>query len=512
MDENRFFHKATMLICSSLNIEIALKRCREYVCQHIPADAMSLNIYEPDKGALRYLAHVDHSGSKKIEKPLKLPKEVRNTIESGQRLNDYLIINQPEKDPMGKIIAPTLQLQGSSFIALRLKIEGQRLGVVDLFAKGIGRYTEGHARLFSMLREPFAIAMANTLEHQEVVKLKDRLTSDNRYLNRELLSLSGDKIVGENNGLADVMTMVKQVAPLDNTVLILGETGVGKEVIANAIHRSSPRKDGPFIKVNCGAIPETLIDSELFGHEKGAFTGAVNRKRGRFERADKGTIFLDEIGELPQQAQVRLLRVLQYHEIERVGGSTNIPLDIRVIASTHRNLENMVVSGDFREDLWFRINIFPIRIPPLRQRKGDIPDLVQFFIKQKSTELGLQKSPEISPREVNQLMDYEWPGNIRELENIVERTLIQQRNETLSFSGFNLSSKEKGFPIIAERESSPPTLDQVMTAYIRKALAWTQGKVNGPDGAAAILDIHPNTLRNRMIRLGINYGRRYNRD
>ncbi|HTP05168.1 MAG TPA: sigma-54 dependent transcriptional regulator, partial [Nitrospirota bacterium] len=214
------------------------------------------------------------------------------------------------------------------------------------------------------------------LRHQEVSRLKDMLADDNRYLQRQLLSVSGSEIMGADFGLKAVMNMVRQVAPLDSPVLLMGETGTGKEVIATAIHRFSPRREGPFIRVNCGAIPDSLIDSELFGHEKGAFTGAISQKRGRFERAHKGTIFLDEIGELPPQAQVRLLNVLQDREIERVGGTESIPVDIRILSATNRNLQAMVASGQFREDLWFRLNVFPIMIPPLRQRKEDIPALV----------------------------------------------------------------------------------------------------------------------------------------
>ena len=244
---------------------------------------------------------------------------------------------------------------------------------LGLIADGLNQYTDEHARLLRLLHEPFAIAMSNALKHQEVIRFKDMLADDNRYLFDELRSVSGDEIIGSDFGLKAVMEMVQQVAPLDSPVLLLGETGTGKEVIANAIHYSSPRKDGPFIKVNCGAIPETLLDSELFGHEKGAFTGAISQRRGRFERADKGTIFLDEIGELPSQAQVRLLHVLQKKEIERVGGTSSIPVDIRIISATHRNLEEMIASGRFREDLWFRLNVFPDHDPAAQAEKRRYP-------------------------------------------------------------------------------------------------------------------------------------------
>ncbi|MBW1800926.1 MAG: sigma 54-interacting transcriptional regulator [Deltaproteobacteria bacterium] len=511
MDENTFFRKATLLICSSLDIETALWRCREFLSRHIPADEISLNIYEPDERGLRYLARANKDGGKTLDWVLKLPSETREAIDTGRRLDDYLIFNEPETDPIGRIIIPALGLEGYSFIALRLRIEGHRVGVADLFAKGKDRFTPEHAHHFSLLREPFAIAMANALRHQEVVQLKEQLASDNRFLTRQLQSQVGGEIVGSSDGLRDVMEMVRQVAPLNNTVLLLGETGVGKEVIANAIHRYSKRSEGPFITVNCGAIPESLIDSELFGHEKGAFTGAMTRKRGRFERANSGTIFLDEIGELPAQAQVRLLRVLQSHEIERVGGTSSIPIDIRVIVATHRNLETMVASKEFREDLWYRINVFPIHIPPLRQRKSDIPALVQYFVERKSGELGIRTMPGLAPGAIERLSTYNWPGNVRELENVVERALIQHRSGPLFFNRFSLQPQNGPLPIHLKEEAEPLSLDEVISRHIEEILILTGGKINGPDGAAAILSMNPSTLRNRMKRMGIDYGKKRGR-
>jgi transcriptional regulator with PAS, ATPase and Fis domain len=303
------------------------------------------------------------------------------------------------------------------------------------------------------------------------------------------------------------MQQVRQVAKTESPVLLTGETGVGKDVIANAIHHSSSRSDGPFISINCGAIPDTLIDSELFGHEKGAFTGALAQKRGRFERANTGTIFLDEIGELPLQAQVRLLRVLQSKEIERVGGVKIIPLDIRIIAATNRDLEEMIQQQQFREDLWFRLNVFPIRIPPLRERKSDIPALLQHFITLKSKELKLPAIPTLSPGVIDVLMDYHWPGNIREFGNVIERALILQPTGSLSFEYLNLSAKA-GIPKYSEHTVATDNLDEAMSQHIRRVLAKTDGKIHGKGGAAELLGIHANTLRNRMNKLGIAYGRK----
>jgi transcriptional regulator with GAF, ATPase, and Fis domain len=507
LDENLFFKQATLLICSSLDIEIALWRCRQFISNYLPADEIYLNIYEPAISGLRYIARADADGGYKMEQCIKLPADLIQAIESGRRLRDYLVINRPEDDPIGRIIKTELGLPETSFIALRLIIEGRRLGVIDLFAHGHDRFTEADAKLFALLREPFAIAMANALKHQELVELKEKLVSDNRYLSSELLSQSGDKVVGADAGLKAVMEKVDRIAHLKNTILIMGETGTGKEVIANAIHRLSPRKNEAFIKVNCGAIPENLIDSELFGHEKGAFTGAVAQKRGRFERAHKGTIFLDEIGELPPWAQVRLLRVLQTQEIERVGGSPPIKLDIRVIVATHRDLKHMVDEGSFREDLWFRINAYPILIPPLRRRTADIALLTAYFLKKKSREMGIFPPPEIAPDAIDRLTDHSWPGNVRELENAVERALIQHRHGPLNFQRLSEEPHLNDISLSGgNRPQTALTMDAVMRNHIEAVLKETGGKVNGADGAAALLGIHPNTLRNRMRKLGIAYG------
>jgi transcriptional regulator with GAF, ATPase, and Fis domain len=283
---------------------------------------------------------------------------------------------------------------------------------------------------------------------------------------------------------------------------------VGKGVIASAIHYLSPRRKSPFITVNSGAIPETLIDSELFGHEKGAFTGAIEQKRGRFERANQGTIFLDEIGELPAHAQIRMLRVLQEKEIERVGGTKAIPVDIRIIAATHRNLQEMVRAKQFREDLWFRINVFPIRVPPLRERKEDIPSLVYYFINKKIKQLKLPAAPELSPGAIDHLMTYHWPGNVRELENVVERELILNKGEPLTFR--LLAGVDETCPpeTLAGLPEELFNLDKVNAMHIQRALQKAKGIVHGPGGAAAILGINPSTLRSKMKKLGIPYGRK----
>ena len=506
VNENEFFRDLTLKICSSLDLQTAFQRSFDVLKNYIPIDRMSLHLYDATLGTLHTINLTTAEGSGSRDIVTSLDKKGRASFTEPDVPN-IRIVNDPDQDPVVRKLVTSLKLpKEMSALVMRLVIENQRIGSLVLSVDGYGQYTPAHARLFGLLNEPYAVAVANALEHQEVVRLKDLITDDNRYLRKELLNLSVDEIIGTEFGLRHVMEMVRNVAPLESPVLLLGETGVGKGVFASAIHNLSPRNKGSFITVNSGAIPETLVDSELFGHEKGAFTGAVEQKRGRFERADGGTIFLDEIGELPLPAQVRLLRVLQEKVIERVGGTKSIPVDIRIIAATHRNLNEMVRSGQFREDLLFRINVFPIRIPPLRERKADIPAFVFYFINKKARELKLPSLPELTPSAVNRLIEYEWPGNVRELENVIEREIILNRTGPLTFD--HLSGQE-------DRRHDPApdayletlSFKEISIWHINRALEKTKGKIHGPDGAAQLLGVNPSTLRSRMEKLGINYKR-----
>ncbi|MBN1841919.1 MAG: sigma 54-interacting transcriptional regulator [Deltaproteobacteria bacterium] len=511
VDKNEFFRQAVIRICGSLDIEAALERSFRYVQGFLPVDHMSLDLLDPELNVVQFIAAVRSEGWEDLGKIVQLPEEGRDERAAKWVFGEKLkIINQPDKDPDIRMVFKRLgKSLDVSMMSMHLELEGKRVGALSLMAKGTGQYEERHGELVLLLNEPFAVAMVNAMKHQEVLKLKDMLADDNRYLQRELRQLSGAEIVGADFGLRQVIMLVRQVAPLESPVLLLGETGAGKEVIATALHYSSPRKDGPFIKVNCGAIPENLLDSELFGHEKGAFTGAISQKRGRFERADKGTIFLDEIGELPLQAQVRLLHVLQNREIERVGGTKSIPIDIRIISATHRDLQEMIKARQFREDLWFRLNVFPIMIPPLRQRKEDIPALVHYFIERKSIDLRIHERPRLAAGALDRLMAYDWPGNVRELENVVERSLIQHPHGPLDFDHLIMTRKGRhGRAKTQDGNGDILTLNEMNARHIRRALELAKGKINGPEGAAELLDIHPNTLRKRMNKLGIPYRRR----
>ncbi|VAX20438.1 Formate hydrogenlyase transcriptional activator [hydrothermal vent metagenome] len=512
MEKNEFFKEATLRICGNLEIEESLFSVFHFLRKVMPLDWISLQLYEESLKSVRTIAIATEKEVKTVDFLTPLSKEAQEQIERKIKLklpDVMLVVINPETEELYRDMMNFHKVKATSLMILALESKGNYIGSITLLSLGEKVFTKKDAELLSLLKEPFVISMSNTLRYREVVKLKDMLADDNRYLHREMHHLIGDDIIGANFGLKDVMEKVSQVANLDSPVLLLGETGVGKDVIANAIHYSSSRREGPFVKVNCGAIPESLIDSELFGHEKGAFTGAVTQKRGRFERADKGTIFLDEIGELPLQAQVRLLRVLQHKEIERIGGSKTIKLDIRFITATNRDLEEMVKANQFREDLWFRLNVFPIRIPPLRERKSDIPALLQYFIEKKAKELKLPGIPELAPSAIEPLINYEWKGNVRELENIVERALIINPFGPISFDnidGIKFAKTAKTSMVTDGTE----TLDIITTRYIKQVLKKTGGKINGSGGAAEILGVNPNTLRNRMRKLGIPFGREMN--
>jgi transcriptional regulator with GAF, ATPase, and Fis domain len=514
MDKNEFFRQATSRICGNIEIEEALVSSLNFLRQEMPVDRMLLEFFEEGLTAMRTVAFATPEEGMMVNLLTPMSPSAQQEMKRFEKEylhkspnTAWLIRDDPHKHLLFREILQAHKARVTSLLVLPLRMQGKVVGGGGLLltTEGKEKFTEQHANLLYLLREPFAIAMSNALKHREVTNLRDMLADDNRYLHGELRRLSGDKIIGANFGLKDVMYKVQQVATLDSPVLLLGETGVGKDVIANTIHYSSSRSEGSFVSVNCGAIPETLIDSELFGHEKGAFTGALTQKRGRFERANKGTIFLDEIGELPLQAQVRLLKVLQSKEIERVGGINTILLDIRIIAATNRNLEEMVRLQKFRQDLWFRLNVFPIWIPPLRERKSDIPALVQYFVNLKSRELKLPVIPTLSPGAVEPLMEYHWPGNVRELENVIERALILNPNGPLTFEQMGLEQPERTLELPKEMGETD-NLDQTVSRHIHKVLNKAMGKVDGPNGAAALLGVNPSTLRNRMKKLGIKYG------
>jgi transcriptional regulator with GAF, ATPase, and Fis domain len=400
-------------------------------------------------------------------------------------------------------------------------------GALVLVADHLKSFKPMHLQMAQSLLEPFSAALENDRRLHELAALRDAAEADRRTLLSRLGRQDmGETIVGADSGLRHVMERVGLVAQSDVPVLILGETGTGKEVVSRAIHTRSARAAAPFIRVNCGAIPPELIDSQLFGHERGAFTGAADTRQGWFERADRGTLFLDEIGELPLPAQVRLLRVLQDGFIERVGGQQPLRVDVRIVAATHRDLAAMVKIGSFREDLWYRINVFPILLPRLRERLEDIPALARHFAHRAANRFGLAAA-EPTSADLQRLTNYSWPGNIRELGAVIDRAAILGNGERLEVAKslgtqtqpptppannlaptlYEVIPDPPAAPALPESGDALPisTLSAAMRTHIQRALVATQGQIEGRHGTAALLGINPHTLRARMRKLGLDW-------
>jgi formate hydrogenlyase transcriptional activator len=344
--------------------------------------------------------------------------------------------------------------------------------------------------------------------YEEIATLKARLEQENTYFQEEIRREHNfDEIIGNGPELLKLLDQVESAAPTNANVLIFGETGSGKELIARAVHSRSARRGRPLVKVNCGAMPAGLVESELFGHVKGAFTGASETRVGRFELADGGTLFLDEVGELPLETQVKLLRVLQEQEFEPVGSNRTIRVNMRIIAATNRDLEKAVRSGQFRSDLYYRLNVIPLRVPALRERRSDIPEMVMSFLEQSSKRIG-KTMQAVSQETMKLLVDYSWPGNIRELQNIIERGTVLSRGSVLRLGPDLLPLEESDKADVVEHEAtseldSSASLEEVERRHILRVLEKTGWLISGPNGAGAILNVHPNTLRSLMKRLGI---------
>jgi formate hydrogenlyase transcriptional activator len=387
---------------------------------------------------------------------------------------------------------------------------GRALGDLMIVRKTEGTFTAADVDFLSQAAGQIAIAIENALAYREISELKDKLAQEKLYLEEEIRSeMNFAEIIGKSSALRKVLKRVETVAPTDSTVLIYGETGAGKELIARAIHDLSPRKSKAFVKLNCAAIPTGLLESELFGHERGAFTGAIAQRIGRFEVANGGTIFLDEIGEIPLELQTKLLRVLQEREFERLGSSRTLRTDARLIAATNRDLEAMIAEHKFRSDLFFRLNVFPIQVPPLRERHGDIPLLVRHFAQQFSKRMN-KTIDTISSATMDALSRYHWPGNIRELQNVIERTVITSAGPILKVDVAELKISKPSSP--AEKSSAQgstngglrDTLEETERQQILKALKQSNWVVAGPKGAAAKLGMKRSTLQLRMSKLGIS--------
>jgi formate hydrogenlyase transcriptional activator len=426
-----------------------------------------------------------------------LPPAVLMRTRTPMLMEDWRTDVRTPRDP---IVARSWEEMGVVGVAgYPLDVRGELIGVVGYLARR--PITVQEFDMLGIFADQAAIAIKNAYVFREAQRLEEQLQIERAYLQDEIRNYHDfDHVVGASPSLRAVLRKVRQVAAVDTTVLLTGDTGTGKELIARAIHAGSPRRERPMIKVNCGAIPQGMVESELFGHEKGAFTGAIQRRSGRFELADKGTLFMDEVGELPLDTQVKLLRVLQEREFERVGSASAIRVDVRLVAATHRDLEREVREGRFRADLFYRLNVFPIHIPPLRERPEDILPLARHFLAHFQRKLG-KPLRELAPASLEQMRRYAWPGNVRELQNVLERACVLATGPVVELA--DALRPRPGAPAGVTAAAPFPTLADHERAQIRRALAAVNWRVHGPRGAAALLGVNPSTLRSRMQKLGI---------
>jgi formate hydrogenlyase transcriptional activator len=459
----------------------------------------------PYERALHCVASAGLTDEERIPHRVPFDSELPTAIQ--WRLRDPVLIDDWRQFELLGVDPGTLQVWRemgiSSAAGFPLEFRGEQLGSIGFLARR--RISTEEFALLGIFADEAALAIRNAQLYREIERYRDRLELENAYLQEAIAEERGfEGIVGESPALRAVRRKVQQVAPVETTVLLTGETGTGKELIARALHQGSPRRDRPLIKVNCGAIPQGVVESELFGHEKGAFTGALQRRIGRFELADKGTLFMDEVADLPLDTQVKVLRVLQEREFERVGSHRTQQVDVRLVAATNRDPEHEVAQQRFRADLFYRLNVFPIRVPPLRERPSDIPLLVKHFLAQFQRKLA-KPLKAVTPESMARLERYAWPGNIRELQNVIERACVLSAGPVVEIVDElrPIGGRESESVGPVARHDAIVTLEESERMHIRQALAASGGRVHGRDGAAALLGINPSTLRSRMKKLGI---------
>jgi formate hydrogenlyase transcriptional activator len=515
----------TNRITSNLDLTDLLRTVSGSVREVMECDVVVISLLDPESEQFRIYA-LDFPNSKGL-----LHEEVV-TSHSGATMRAFetlkpVIVNQFDPADLGPEGSQIVLGEGLKTLCIApLVNRGHAIGVLCLARKKDDSFSEHDAEFLSEVAGQVAVAIENALAYREISELKDKLAQEKLYLEEEIRSeLNFEHIIGSSPALKQVLELVETVASSDSTVLLLGDTGTGKELVARAIHDHSQRKDRTFVKLNCAAIPTGLLESELFGHEKGAFTGAISQKIGRLELAHQGTLFLDEVGDIPTEIQPKLLRALQEREFERLGSTHTKKVNVRLVAATNRDLEKMIAAREFRSDLYYRLNVFPIRIPPLRERKEDIPLLVRFFV-QKFARRMKKHIETIPAAAMKTLTDWEWPGNIRELENIVERAVILTRGKSLEVSIPELRTSRVEFSVpnhnrqqdeisrivretISEinkgaTRGAPKEHDETERQEIMRVLRETKGRVGGADGAAVRMAINRTTLISRIKKFGIN--------
>jgi formate hydrogenlyase transcriptional activator len=504
-DRYRTLLEINNAIVTHLSREELLQSVSKILRRFLPLDGAVITLYNPETEKFRYFALETRLSTEYFRTGLEVHRKESLVTEIFERQRGAIRrdLEKEQKVPNDRRL---IEVGIVSDCIVPLIVGGKSIGTLGIGSTKKDQYCEADMQLLQDVANQVALAVANMRSYEEIGELKARLEKENVYLREEIRTDHNfEEITGNSPALLAVLRKVEQVAPTDSTVLIYGETGTGKELIARAIHDRSERKKRPLVKVNCSAISAGLVESELFGHVKGAFTGALERHVGRFELADGGTIFLDEIGELPLATQVKLLRVLQEREFEAVGSNRPVRVDVRVIAATNRSLQESIRAGEFRADLFYRLNVFPVEVPPLRERSSDIPQLAMFFLARYSKKLG-KEIQGISPQTLERLSAYPWPGNVRELQNVIERAVILSRGATLELEpdlvpGLTPAEKihrsenaSKAAP--GDTETAPPagaasnaaaTLEEVERAHIIAVLNQAGGVVEGQRGAAKIL-------------------------
>jgi formate hydrogenlyase transcriptional activator len=506
-DRLQLLLEVTNAVVSRLDLDEVFTSVSQCLQRVIPHEHSSLVLYEPD--TRQYRKHVPRVAGKEV-----VVADCRADTEAARSPAGIAITT---RRPARFDEADLQSLSAESCVAKRILEEGFRsvcsvpllshdrvLGALNVASERPHAFSGGDVELLEQVAQQIAIAVENGLAFQEIAELKEKLNTEKLYLEDEIRTEHNfEEIIGESSALRQALQQVEVVAPTDSTVLIQGETGTGKELIARAIHNLSGRRDRAFVKLNCAAIPTGLLESELFGHERGAFTGAIAQRIGRFEAAHGGTLFLDEIGDVPLELQSKLLRVLQEQEFERLGGSRTIRVDVRLVAATNRDLESMVADREFRSDLYYRLKVFPIANPSLRERRDDIAPLVRYFTQKFSRRMN-KRIDGIPADAMAALSRYDWPGNIREMENLIERAVILTRGSTLEVPVSELATRVRTAG--PDAQPAPTTLEDAEREHIRRALEESNWQVGGPSGAAARLGMKRTTLQSKMAKLGIERG------
>lgn len=486
-------------VASHLEVRDLFESITASIRRVLKADVISLTILDPELNQLKLYA-LDFPGQKGFLEEGTTCTLCGCPATTAITQREPVVLSRQELDQSESTVSKRLVAEGvKSACCVPLLLRDRTLGALNVGSLQEGAFTQADAGMLSEVAKQIALAVANSLAYQEIAALKDKLAKEKLYLEEEIQTgYNFEEIVGDSQALKRVLNQVRTVAVTDSTVLILGETGSGKELVARALHNLSDRRERTFVKLNCAAIPTGLLESELFGHEKGAFTGAIATKIGRFELADRGTLFLDEVGEIPLELQVKLLRVLQEQEFERLGSTRTIRVNVRVISATNRDLAQLVEDKQFRNDLYYRLNVFPITVPPLRERAEDIPALVRHFAQKFA--LRMKKRIETIPAEaMKALQQYAWPGNVRELENFIERAVILTQGPDLSVPIAELKRTQNH-----TTQSATTTLEQAEREHILKALSDARWVIGGSSGAAARLGMKRTTLQSKMQKLGIS--------